>query len=67
MLLLDLLVAIFHGELFTAVDGFYGFLCKFINIHNRSPPHIRLCNFVYLVNFLDDELLSFESLPSNFF
>ena len=44
MLLLNLLVAIFHGELLTAVDGFYGFLCKFINIHNRSPPHIRLYN-----------------------
>ena len=59
MFLFDLLIAIFHGELFTAIDCFYGFLCKFINIHNRSPPHIRLCNLQlfraikYCLSFVD--------------
>lgn len=67
MFLFNFLISVVTRNALTSIDSFYGFLCKFINIHNRSPPHIRLYNFVYLVNFLDDELLSFESLPSNFF
>ena len=33
VLLLDLLIAVFIGQLLTVVDGLYGLLCKFLNVH----------------------------------
>ena len=37
MLLLQLLVSMLISELLTILDCFHRFLCKFIDIHNRSP------------------------------
>ena len=36
MLLLQLLIAVFVGQFLAVLHGFYGFLGKFINIHNCS-------------------------------
>ena len=33
MLLFDLLISVFIGELLTLIDSFNGLLCKFLYIH----------------------------------
>ncbi len=48
MFLLNLLVAVFIGKLFTAFHGLHGFLCKFLYVH-RIPPCYASLHVLYSI------------------
>ena len=39
--LLDLLIAVFHGDILGPLNGGQGFLGKLVHVHMQKPPLLR--------------------------